>query len=284
MVRSHPIANKHLGQHFLINEDVQQRIIEACQLKPHENIVEIGPGLGALTSHLLKRVRHVFAVETDPRMIQALRERFAGRITPKNLTQMQAETHAGLTLIPSDILRWKLSQLTVPVKVIGNLPYHISTPIVEWLIDWRSRVEDCFLTVQWEFGQRLAADCNSKAYGALSCFVQYYADVQILFKIRNTAFRPIPQVTSCFCHLRFRNPAPAALNEEFLFTIIRQAFQQRRKKITNALAPKINAETLTHILTDLTLSPDLRAENISLQDYIRIANSFYLIGGKRGVL
>jgi 16S rRNA (adenine1518-N6/adenine1519-N6)-dimethyltransferase len=276
--RSYPAANKNLGQHFLVNEVIQNRIIEACRIKPEDTVLEIGSGLGALTGHLVEHARHVFAVETDPRMIDALKDRFACAISlqdegPQANQKTGLAASGRLTIVPADILYWDMSRLTAPVKVVGNLPYNISTPIMERLIRYRNIFRECFLTLQWEFGQRIAADCHTKSYGAFSCFVQYYADVKILFKIRNTAFRPVPKVLSCFCHLRFRNPTLAAINEDFLFTIIRQAFQQRRKKITNALASKIDAETLTRILTELKLSADSRAENISWKDYVRISNS-----------
>jgi 16S rRNA (adenine1518-N6/adenine1519-N6)-dimethyltransferase len=195
------IPKKHLGQNFLVNANITQRIIDSCQISEKETILEIGPGLGALTKEIANRSEHVYAVETDKRLYDQLTD---------------AVSLKKINLIHADFLKCDLSFLPQKTKVIGNLPYKISTPIIEKLINNRQLFQDLFLTVQLEFGKRLAAKPNSKDYGSLSCFVQYYCDTKILFKIRNSCFRPIPKVTSCFVHLRFRPAKIKAKDEDHL--------------------------------------------------------------------
>ena len=212
-------TKKHLGQNFLVDGNMQKRIIAACDLKQDDIVLEIGPGRGALTKPISGKVSKVYAVETDGQFCEDLRDQFDSP-TPR------------VTIIHADFLKYDLKKIPSHppfskggrgdflLKVVGNLPYNISTPIIEKLLAHRSLFRDLFLTVQLEFGQRLAAKPHSKAYGALSCFVQYYCDVKILFKIPNTSFRPVPKVTSCFIRLSLRAPSRKAKNEDRLFKII----------------------------------------------------------------
>lgn len=248
---------KHLGQHFLVDANAGKRIITACDLKKTDIILEIGPGQGALTKRISEKVQKIYCIEIDSELCKKLQDQFDS-------------TH--VTVIHADFLKYDLNTLPKGIKVIGNLPYNISTPIIEKLLANRNFFCDLFLTVQLEFGQRLAAKVNSKDYGALSCFVQYYSAVKLLFKIKNTSFRPVPKVTSCFLRLSLRPPIDQAKNEDRLFRIIRQAFGQRRKKISNTLLPILGKERGEAILKDLRINKNLRAENLMLLDYVNIAN------------
>lgn len=255
-----PRAKKYLGQNFLVDPNIKKKIIEHCDLSDHDIVWEIGPGRGALTSELTQRAKEVYVIEKD----QPLAKRLEEIQTPN------------LKVITADFLDLDLNQLPVPTKVIGNLPYNISTPIIEKLLGHRQRLTDIFITVQLEFGQRLAAKPHTKEYGSLSCFVQYYADVDFLFRIKNTAFRPIPKVHSGFVHLKIRPPRRPAADEKFLFELIRAAFQQRRKQLSNALYPLIGEEGIRSLQEQgETLS--LRAENLGVDDYVRLAE---LLGRK----
>ena len=147
---------KHLSQNFLADPHAKERILSACQLKPNDVVLEIGPGTGALTRDLMTRVEKLYAIEADSDLYKKLKEDITGE---------------HFQLIHADFLKYDLTSLPQGIKVIGNLPYHISTPIIEKLIQMRSRIQHVFLTVQLEFGQRLAAQPHSKDYGALSCFV-----------------------------------------------------------------------------------------------------------------
>ncbi len=254
-----PKPKKHLGQNFLHDPRILNKITDACALSLEETVVEIGPGKGALTRLLACRVKKMHAVEFDWQLIAALRSEFEG---------------SHVQIVQADFLTWDLAALPAPVKVIGNIPYFISTPIIEHLIEQRSHVTEAFLTVQKEFGERLAAPPGGKDYGALSCFIQYYADVKILFKIKNTCFTPPPKVDSCFVRLAFRpTPKYRPKDEILLFKMIRQAFTQRRKTIVNAISPLADKAKLSVVLTGLGLSVQARPETLSIQNYIDIADA-----------
>ncbi len=259
IIKSFPFLSpkKHLSQHFLIEAKIKERMIASCHLTKQDIVLEIGPGLGALTQEIIKRVKHLYTVESDP----LLYEKLAQQLSQDNLT-----------MFCEDFLKINFKTLPLLTKIIGNLPYHISTPILEKLIRNRDRLKEAFLTVQLEFAQRLVAPVNSKDYGALTCFVQYYADVSILFKISALSFRPIPKVNSCFIHLNFLPPAFPAQNEDYLSQIIQQAFVLRRKKIVNSLSLLIGKGKLLEILNHLKINENLRAENLTLKNYIDIAN------------
>lgn len=252
-----PRARKHLGQNFLIDDNVIRKIISACCLNNDQHVLEIGPGRGALTRHIASGVKSLHAVETDPRLCGFLKG-----LLPDDR----------LHLIQSDFLNFPMSGLPLPVKVIGNLPYGISTPIIEKLISERRFITEAFLTVQHEFGKRLTAQPHSKDYGSLSCYIQYYADVRTLFLISPSCFRPIPKVTSCFLHLSFREARTPVKDEALLFKLIRTAFQHRRKTLVNALAGGYEKQALLDVLERLNIKPSARPEALSLTDYCHIIN------------
>ena len=253
------IPKKHLGQHFLTDPNIKSRIIEACNLKPDDVILEIGSGLGILTREIVSRVAHVYAVEKDPQLCQ----------------ELQNSQTPNLTIIHNDILKYDLTALPANTKVIGNLPYYISSPIIEKFLTHHPRFTDLFFTVQLEFGQRLNAKLNTKDYSALTGFAQYYADTKMLFKIGKSAFSPAPKVFSCFMHLKPREPITKAQDSDLLFKIIHLAFQQRRKKILNALTSLWDKETVKTVLKQTEINQELRPENIALNNYVNLANVAY---------
>ncbi|MFA5261975.1 MAG: 16S rRNA (adenine(1518)-N(6)/adenine(1519)-N(6))-dimethyltransferase RsmA, partial [Candidatus Omnitrophota bacterium] len=201
--------------------------------------------------------KSLYAVETDPRLFSFLKGLLPG-------------DH--IHLIQSDFLNFTMSELPAPVKVVGNLPYCISTPIIEKLISERLFVKEAFLTVQHEFGKRLTARPHSKDYGSLSCYVQYYAQVNILFLITPSCFRPIPKVTSCFLRLSFRDTRIPVKDETLLFNFIRAAFQHRRKTLANALSGMCGKPALLNLLEQLNIKPSSRPETLALTDYCNIIN------------
>ena len=248
---------RSLGQNFLVNPRIQERIIEACALEKNDVVLEIGPGKGVLTRPLADRVKKVLAIEKDNFLAPQLEKESAG-------TNVAIE-HA-------DILKYPFEQLPAPMKVVGNLPYNIATPIIEKVLAFRHKFSVFYMTVQLEYGNRIVARPHSKEYGSLSCFVQYYAEVKKLFKIPPSAFRPAPKVDSCFLSLRVRpEPARKARDEEFLFRLIRACFSQRRKTIRNSLAVVYGREDTEKLLAELHIDPRLRAEDLSLEDYVRLA-------------
>ncbi|MDP2654521.1 MAG: 16S rRNA (adenine(1518)-N(6)/adenine(1519)-N(6))-dimethyltransferase RsmA [Candidatus Omnitrophota bacterium] len=255
---SHILPKKHLGQHFLCDPAVRDRIIEACDLQKNDMVLEIGPGLGVLTEGIASRALHVYAVETDLPLCRELDKKFTGQ---------------NVTVLHADILQFPFGSLPSRLKVIGNLPYNISSPIIERMIVSRSQCREIFITVQLEFGERLIAKAGAKDYGALTCFVQYYFRPEILFKIGKGAFRPAPKVTSCFIRLTPSGPGRLAGDEGWLFTVIRHAFQQRRKTIVNALGGLINKEFLLPALEQTGIQPKQRPETLSLEDFVRLADA-----------
>ena len=209
-------------------------------------MVEIGPGQGVLTRLIAPQVKRLICVETDRDLIEPLRSSLSSSVE----------------IVHADFLKWDMGHLPQGVKVIGNIPYYISTPIIEKLIEDRTKFSAAFLTVQLEFGQRLTAKAGGKDYGSLSCFAQYYADIKMLFKIKNTCFKPAPKVDSCFLRLMMRPHACKGLagDEEFLFKLIQTAFQQRRKNIVNSLKGLVGKEKLEGALKILgiNLTPVLK--------------------------
>ena len=252
---------KHFGQNFLADKHTQRKIIQACDLKIEDVVVEIGPGQGVLTRLIAPKVKRLICVETDRDLIEPLRDCFGNSVE----------------VVHADFLKWDMGDLPPETKVIGNIPYYISTPIIEKLIQARTKFSAAFLTVQLEFGQRLTAKSGGKDYGSLSCFAQYYADIKMLFKIKNTCFKPAPKVDSCFLCLMMRSqPQALAADEEFLFKLIQTAFQQRRKNIVNSLKGFVTKEKLEESLEDLGINFNARPENLTLLNYINLCNGLML--------
>ncbi|MDE1920467.1 MAG: ribosomal RNA small subunit methyltransferase A [Candidatus Omnitrophica bacterium] len=252
---------KYLGQNFLVDGRIQQKIIQACDFKHDDVVVEIGPGQGALTRLIGPQVKKLICVEADRDLIGALRSGFP----------------APVEIVHADFLKMDMGHLPDGIKVIGNIPYYISTPIIEKLIENRKKISEAFLTVQLEFGRRLVAAAGGKDYGSLSCFVQYYTGPKMLFKIKNTCFRPVPKVDSGFVRLIMRGPDEETGDiEQFLFKVIQTAFQQRRKTIVNALKSMLGKEKLERALADLGIKADARPEGLTLSNYIGLSRRLML--------
>lgn len=251
-------AKKHFGQNFLTDPRSRAKIIDACGLTTHETVIEIGPGQGAITRLIAPLVGRLIVVEKDRDLIAPLTTEFTGQ---------------PVTIVQGDFLAWDMGQIQGPVKVVGNIPYNISTPIIEKLIAHKQMIGMAFLTVQAEFGERLAALPGGKTYGALSCFAQYHADVKVLFKIKNTCFRPVPKVDSCCVCLNFQRPKLYNPQDESkLFAVIRTAFSQRRKTLMNALSPLVPKDVLADILAKVHVPASARPEELNLHNFVAISD------------
>ena len=247
------IPRKRFGQHFLHDPWVLSRIVDAIAPQAGDALVEIGPGEGALTRPLLARIPSLTAVEIDRDLAAALVAEFP----PERLQ-----------VIVADALDFDFSALPTGLRVVGNLPYNVSTPLLFHLAAFADRVRDMHFMLQLEVVDRMAASHSTPAYGRLSVMLQRRFRIQRLFKVAPGAFRPPPKVESAVVRL---TPLPAAevvpLDERLFGTVVTRAFGARRKTLRNALSSLIDAEGLSA----LGIDPGLRPENVSPADYIRIA-------------
>lgn len=246
---------KSLGQNFLIDKNIVKKIIEALTLSPADTILEIGSGKGEITSLIASRVNKIYALELDVRLKDILEEQLKGNDNARVIIQ--------------DILKLDLDKLLASkdkIKVFGNIPYYISSPIIEYLIRHRRHIGKAFITVQKEFAKRVVASPGSKDYGSLSFFVQYYCLPEIVFHINKGCFYPVPKVDSSLLSLSFRvQPAVYVKDEELFFRLIRSAFNQRRKTLKNSLKGIANTEEIGDFINH-------RPEDLSLEDFASLAN------------
>lgn len=245
-------AKRRFSQNFLVNAGVIQKIIAAVDPQPGETIVEIGPGPGTLTRPLLERGAHVIAVDADRDMVQALRAELGH--------------HAQLTLVQSDILQytWRDIPVAARMKVVGNIPYHISSPILFWLADHRARVARAILTMQREVAQRLIAHPGTKEYGALTIGMAIHACCERLFDIRPGSFRPAPHVTSSTVRLTFPDPPPYHAPPQFR-SVVRAAFSKRRKMLRGIFPASL--------LHTIGIDPTRRPETLTIEEFLTLARA-----------
>ncbi len=259
---------KSLGQHFLEDPIAIEKIIAHAGLEAADVVVEIGPGLGALTIPILPHIHHLVAIEKDPLLIDLLK----GRLSPQERQK--------ITFISGDVLKFDFRQIYETfgekLRILGNLPYNISSPFLEHLIANRFYVRNAILMFQYEVAQRLTASPNSKEYGALSIAVQYYARISPLIKIRRESFYPKPKVDSMVLEFDFRMPHPLrAKNEERFLRIVRAAFRCRRKTILNSLERGMAPVTRHVIATALeksSIEPKRRPETLTIDEYIHLSS------------
>jgi 16S rRNA (adenine1518-N6/adenine1519-N6)-dimethyltransferase len=256
---------KKWGQNFLTRPDVAQRIVDAAAVTEDDVVLEIGPGAGAITGRLAQRARHVVAVEFDRGLADLLEEDLGdwGRVT----------------IVRGDILEVALADVCAGqgverVVVVGNVPYAITTPILEWLIAQRAHVAHATLLVQREYAARLAAAPGSDDYGSLTIYARYAMRLEPLFPVPPQAFWPKPTVDSTLVRLRFREAPPVEVPDEArLFTIVRASFQQRRKTLANALLPLYGFQRprVERLLRAAHVAGERRGETLDLEEFARIA-------------
>lgn len=255
---------KKYGQNFLIDQSVLNRIVEAAGIEGDDCVLEIGPGLGTMTRCLAERAGRVAAVEIDRNLIPVLKETLAG--------------YDNITLINDDILKVDLNGIAAelnggrPVKVVANLPYYITTPIIMKLLESHVPLQSITVMVQKEVADRMQAGPGTKDYGALSLAVQYYAKPEIVANVPPNCFIPRPSVGSAVIRLtRYEKPPVQVRDETGLFTLIRAAFNQRRKTLTNALynaqGLHIPKERTAQALERLGLPSSVRGEALTLEQF-----------------
>lgn len=250
-------ARKRFGQNFLVDENIIERIVRAVAPKESDHLVEIGPGQGAITELLLQRCPSLTAVELDRDLIPMLEFKF--------------REYPQFSIIEKDALKFDFGAFAGdrPLRIVGNLPYNISTPLLFHLLGFRGKVQDMHFMLQKEVVDRLGAAPGQKSYGRLSVMVQYHCRVQGLFPVPPQSFRPAPKVESAIVRLiPHAAPPHPAEDEQLLERIVNVAFQQRRKTLRNALKPlfpELDADKLP-------LDAGRRPETLSVQEFVQLAN------------
>ena len=253
-------AKKSLGQNFLKDPHYLGRIADAAQIGPGDQVLEIGPGLGHLTAVLIQRARKVLAIEVDDRLIPHLQDKFSA--VPN------------FELLHADALEYDYGSLIGRWKVVANLPYYISTPIIQRLIVYREKFTSLTLMLQKEVAERIASPPGGKEYGYLSVLVQFYTVPKIEFKVPPGAFTPRPEVDSIVITLTLRDrPAVLVKDEAFLIRLIKAAFSHRRKTLRNALkqleAPK---EKMDAAFNSTGIDLGRRAETLTVEEFGKLAD------------
>ena len=267
-------ANKSLGQNFLIDDCVIEKIIEASNIEKEDLIIEIGPGLGVLTERLLKKSNNVVVIELDKKMIEILQNRFC--------------LNRNLEIINNDVLKVDLEKLIKnkkeqtninKVKIVANLPYYISTPIIMKLLENRLEISEIIVMVQNEVAQRLGAETGKREAGAITYAVEYYAKATPIIDVPKESFIPSPKVESQVIKLEVRqNPKIEVEDEKLLFNIIQKSFMQRRKTLSNALINNRildSKEEVEKMFKTLEIPSNVRGENLTLEEFGKIANYVY---------
>ena len=271
MKKYHIKANKNLGQNFLIDEQVIEKIVNASEITKEDCVIEIGPGLGTLTKELLEKAGKVISIELDKKMITVLKDRFA--------------LYDNFELINNNVLQVDLKNIISTekekglknVKVVANLPYYITTPIIMKLLEEKLDLESITVMVQKEVADRLIATPSDKETGAITYSVYYYAKGEEILEVPKESFIPEPEVTSKVIKLNIRKEPPVKVKSpEVMFRIIKCAFMQRRKTLLNALVNTkvfFNKDEGIKILKKIGLREDVRAEKLKIEDFAKIADS-----------
>lgn len=265
----HFVFQKKYGQNFLIDTHVLDKIIKAAGVTKEDMVLEIGPGIGTLTQYLCESAREVVAVEIDKTLIPILEDTLSA--------------YDNITVINEDILKLDIIRLVrernngKPVKIVANLPYYITTPIIMGLFEAHVPVDNITVMVQKEVADRMQAGPGSKDYGALSLAVQYYADPYIAANVPPNCFMPRPNVGSAVIRLTLHNDKPVKIKDEkLMFKIIRASFNQRRKTLVNGLnnGAEVNLpkETIAEAINELNVSPTIRGEALTLEQFARLSD------------
>lgn len=265
-------AKKSLGQNFIIDTNILHKIVEAGSVDKDTIVIEVGPGIGALTEQIAKIAKHVYAFEIDQRLLPVLDD----TLSP----------YDNITVLNEDILEVDLSRFFEEqainrerVVVMANLPYYITTPIIINFLESSVNVDQMIFMIQKEVAERIAAEPSTKAYGSLSIAVQYYAEAETLFIVPKTVFRPQPNVESAIIRLNIlHEPAADVTNEKYFFTLTRSSFAQRRKTLWNNLKIAYGKEPETQeklkvALDEAGIDSKRRGETLTIQEFADLANA-----------
>ncbi|KJJ84388.1 rRNA adenine dimethylase [Candidatus Omnitrophus magneticus] len=260
--------NKKLGQNFLIDKNIRDKIINAIPLTAETILVEVGPGFGVMTIPLSQKCREILAVEKDSRIYEIMEPIFS--------------KYSNIKIIKNDILETDFysefpRRGQEKVLLFGNIPYYITTPLLEKAILSRNLIKAVYLVMQKEVAERITAKPGSKSYGALTCYLQFFTKPKRLFSISKNCFYPSPDVESSLLELEIlAEPSYFTMSEEIMFSVIKKAFNERRKKIINSLGDKqclgIEKNRWARIFEECAIDMNLRAEDLSLKNYADISN------------
>lgn len=263
---------KKFGQNFLIDGNILGKIVEAAQITETDCVLEIGPGIGTMTQYLAERAKSVVVVEIDKNLIPILQETLSA--------------YQNVKIINEDILKTDIDRIVreendgKPIKLVANLPYYITTPIVMSLFENHVALQSITIMVQKEVADRMQAVPGTKDYGALSLAVRYYAKPEIIMKVPASCFMPRPNVDSAVIRLiRYDNPPVEVRDEAWLFAIIRASFNQRRKTLVNGLSNAgnlgIGKEKIAEAVERMGLQPSVRGETLSLEQFAELSNYLF---------
>lgn len=267
------VFQKKYGQNFLIDGNILDKIVDSAEITREDCVIEIGPGIGTMTQYLAEAAREVIAVEIDKSLIPILEDTLS--------------EYDNVTVINQDILKVDMNKLVQernqgkPIKVVANLPYYITTPIIMGLFESKVPLDSITIMVQKEVADRMQVGPGTKDYGALSLAVQYYANPEIVVNVPPSCFMPQPKVGSSVIRLTKYEKTPVEVeNESFLFKIIRASFNQRRKTLVNGLlnAGNLNLkkEVIIESLEEMELSLTIRGEALTLEQFARLSNILWL--------
>jgi 16S rRNA (adenine1518-N6/adenine1519-N6)-dimethyltransferase len=248
---------KSLGQNFLRDENILRKIVESLNLREGELIIEIGPGQGALTKHLVDMPITLIGIEIDQRAIDILQQRFTDKIILHHISVLDANIHT-----ISEKYQKKL-------RIVGNIPYYLTSEILFWLFDARTVITDATIMMQLEVAHRLTASPKKKEYGILSVFTQFYTECEMLFKVSRNCFYPKPDVDSAVVSLNFKDSLPQ-VDEKLFRSIVRSTFGKRRKTLRNGLK-SLNYEDT--VLDQIPFDLKKRPEDLSVDEFINLSVS-----------
>jgi len=250
------MTRRRLGQHFLYDPAILRKIVQAAQLLPEDTVIEIGPGPGRLTKMLADHAQKVIAIEVDNALYERLSRELSG--------------YENIELIRGDALEYPFDTLC-EFKVVANIPYYITTPIVFTLLNHRGLLKSMTMSVQKEVAERIVAKPGGKEYGVLSIMVQYHGIPELKFVVPRGAFRPVPKVDSAVIHMDiFEKPVISVTDEKFFARVVKAAFSQRRKMLSNAL--KSRSKDIKGILVRAGIDPSRRAETLTIGDFARLSD------------
>lgn len=270
---------KKYGQNFLIDTNILEKIVESAEITKEDCVLEIGPGIGTMTQYLAERAKKVVAVEIDSNLIPILSDTLS--------------SYENVSVINDDILKVDIKKLAEtenggnPVKVVANLPYYITTPIIMGLFESRVPLKSITVMVQKEVADRMQVGPGTKDYGALSLAVQYYAKPEVICRVSPSCFIPRPGVGSSVIRLtKYENPPVSVKSEKAMFSIIRAAFNQRRKTLANAVGnaslfsdsgKPVVRETVLQVLREMNLSETIRGEALNLSQFAEMSNRLFSV-------